>query len=200
MDRCCLAGNEEPYHWVKLGNIIESLYNKSTNTACPIIRHRMVSNNCQSSLKLYIVSMSDIFLEQTKTHALDGFIGTITVGGRGNQIAGNNDLIAGSKDKLTYLTSRIDLPTHICRIETMIENRNDIWLPPGKGKHCTGDNSGWEVKLMLDETKSCHILFPLKMFVPRQRVATHMSMYIDSNDGRYELEGMLPFNTTTHRL
>ena len=87
-------------------------------------------------------------------HNEEGFIGTIAVGGQGNQITGNIDLTAGSKDKLTYLTSRIDLPTHICCMEVRIENRKDIWLPPGKGKHCTGDTSGWEGKL-LDETRSC---------------------------------------------
>ena len=44
----------------------------------------MVSNNWQSSLKLYLVSKPDIVLEQTKTNALDGFIGTIAVDGREN--------------------------------------------------------------------------------------------------------------------
>ena len=34
--------------------------------------------------KLYLVSKPDIFLEQTKTNALEGFIGTIAVGWRGN--------------------------------------------------------------------------------------------------------------------
>ena len=67
----------------------------------------MVSNNCQSSLKLYLVSKPDVFFEQTKTHALDSFIGTIAVRGRELRLADNIDLIPGSKDKIAYLTTRL---------------------------------------------------------------------------------------------
>ena len=38
---------------------------------------------CESSLKFYLVSKPVIVLEQTKTNAMEGFIGTIAVGGRG---------------------------------------------------------------------------------------------------------------------
>ena len=68
----------------------------------------MVSNNCQSSLKLQLVSKPDIFLEQTKTNALENFIGTCSWrAGKSLRLADNIDLIAVSKYKLTYLTSRL---------------------------------------------------------------------------------------------
>ena len=54
---------------MKKHTIAITLYNKSTSTG--------MSNYCQSSLKLYLVSLFDIFLEQIRT-----FIDTIEVEGR----------------------------------------------------------------------------------------------------------------------
>ena len=65
----------------------------------------MVSNTCQSSPKVYIVSKLDILLEQTKTNALGASLAVLHSEG-GTRLADNIDLIAGSNDKLTDLTSR----------------------------------------------------------------------------------------------
>ena len=46
------------------------------------IRHVNGFKHLSEFRKLYPVSKPDIFLEQTKTNALEGFIGTIAVGGR----------------------------------------------------------------------------------------------------------------------
>ena len=56
-----------------------------------------------------------LFLEQTKTTALEGFIGTIAVGWRETSLcfADDADLIAGSKEKHTDLTMRLTYQ-HIC--------------------------------------------------------------------------------------
>ena len=62
----------------------------------------MVSNKCQSSLKLYLVSKPDIFLEQTNYWHYCS-----RRAGKSLRLGDNTDLLAGSKDKLAYLTSRL---------------------------------------------------------------------------------------------
>ena len=63
----------------------ESLNNKSTSTGMSNNKtFKWFQNNCGSSLKLYLVSKPESVLGQTKTNAMEGFIGTIAVGGREN--------------------------------------------------------------------------------------------------------------------
>ena len=107
----------------ELVSVIESLYNKSTSTACPTIT--MVSNNCQSSLTLYLVSKPEILLEQTKTNALGASLVLLQSKG-----ADNIDLIAGSKGKLTDLTSRLTYQ-HIDVPWKYGLKRATTWSPPG---------------------------------------------------------------------
>ena len=58
-------------------------------------------NRC---ILLFSPFLFNISLEQTKTNALKSFIGTVTVGVR-LRFADDIDLITGSKEQLTYLTS-----------------------------------------------------------------------------------------------
>ena len=86
------------------GDIV-SLYNKTISAA--------ISNNntskwfqtnvtvCQG--RILSTSLFNVFLEQTKTIALEGLSGTIAVGGRQQSLRFVDDihLVAGSKEKLT---------------------------------------------------------------------------------------------------
>ena len=83
----------------------------------------MVSNDCHSSLKLYLVSKPEIVLEQTKTNAMAGFIGTIAVIVRG-RLADNIDLMIQRQTYRSY--EPIDLPTHRFCMEVRIEKSKDM--------------------------------------------------------------------------
>ena len=54
---------------------------------------------------MYLVSKPEIVLEQTKTNAMEGFIGTIAVGGRGKslRLADNIERIQDPKTNLLIL-------------------------------------------------------------------------------------------------
>ena len=67
-----------------------------------------MSNYCQSSLKLYLVSLFEFVLEQIKT-VQEYFIDIIAIGGRENipMISREHRPHCGIKDKLTYITSRL---------------------------------------------------------------------------------------------
>ena len=73
MGRCPLVGNEEAHQWGQMVNVIESLYNKSTNAVTSnsnIFKMLQTTVRVRQSRTLS-PSPFNISLEQTKTNALD---------------------------------------------------------------------------------------------------------------------------------
>ena len=104
---------EEAHHWGKLANVIEYFYTtRAPSPACLIIRYlngfKLLSEfaNVVSHVSKYFIN----FHGAKSRRCIENFIDTIAVGGwetKSLRLAENIDLIAGSKAKLTDLTSRL---------------------------------------------------------------------------------------------